>query len=1188
MAKLVAATSQGSSEGGGAGDIGDIGLLAMRPDTTSPPTASTSAGSTTPLPVPPPKQQQQQQQQSTATLDLSQHQRELLQRWFVAVGCVNFDLHKGPELEFLAPALDLTTEEKDTIAFSSFPDTAIFDSGHAVFSWRMRTGPVGLPLPAPCERFESQPLSKAESKRTSASAKRRSFFRVGSDSTPAAAPAASSSTPPFPDLALPSPTSGFKLQSSTPSSSQSMGRTQSATSPSTPAHAEIGDGRTGLLGSPEGTTSRLNGSSSHGAMHALFKLNGTASNIPSRSDKDKDKEAHRNHFREFVNLLSRPSQQHANGATGPSSSSDPNIVRSPTFKSINPFSAGSRNSDAAHHEQALSQQPHGSPLDQGWEVVPEHHSPPSTISDRARQDLNRSPAPNFVSAKPASGALLLQPVPATPSTLPLPSPNSDSISQVESLGPSPATQSPSAKGSNLQGPYFPSLALQSSTYVYGYVFFQQRPDASIRRGYFQKSLVLLSHLPLFGMPAPSITKPVELPLLGTMIRIDLSTTKLSEVSSQDVPYEEAPVTSSRTKSGKSSTRPGSSSSQSASRTLATSEKTVPAINNKKAIQLPDNLSPRSSILETLPGDLLSDLWLLWECLLIGEPIIVLGPEPCAASSAVWHLHNLLQPLRLGADWRPYMNLNDRDFAHVLPASGHLSEDAHSRKSNVATTVSLTPHSSIGLLGVSNPFFVQSPACCGWTVLRVEGCSDAKIERPSGELARVMAPTATPQAAKVGLGSTAASANGSSAGTGVGKGGSKAGHAGGAAPAQHAPGLTSRRKRRVHKDRVLLKQLTELVRDGQEGEAVVLIRAHFEDLTRKFLAPLDSFFARVIAESTFSADPAAATGSTDGAMPFDSAAFMAYLKNVGSLVSVKSRGMNLHSFGAPSGPVHGSALASTSGAAHASGSGGGGGGGSSSGGGGALGATRASLYLDFIRGPNFAPWWNAKWREARWETSLRGLESAVRPLLEGGSQAGAGASGEAELNAVRCALRSLDDELKKDATSLGLLGCSWQIPAPHEGRTSASNNSAPLSSSSVAHMPSATATGPEELALRKQQEQQQAEDDDLGTHMMRGASKMNDDHPALASRLFPPTSTSSSTAPPAPHDNDTFSGSTRTDPPHTDADADADAAFFRTGSNAILALYLLGTADERTRATLRRLEEARVRARACLLARARVQ
>ncbi|KAE8228040.1 hypothetical protein CF326_g7044, partial [Tilletia indica] len=135
----------------------------------------TAASRAAPAPPPPAT--------ATATLHLTKRQRLLLQRWLLAVGCVTFDLVKGPELEFLVPSLDLTPEEKDNIAFSSFPDTAIFDSGNAVFSWRMRTGQLPLPAqssvsaPSSAPKRSSSSPQKGDNWRFSAtSSKRRHLF----------------------------------------------------------------------------------------------------------------------------------------------------------------------------------------------------------------------------------------------------------------------------------------------------------------------------------------------------------------------------------------------------------------------------------------------------------------------------------------------------------------------------------------------------------------------------------------------------------------------------------------------------------------------------------------------------------------------------------------------------------------------------------------------------------------------------------------------------------------------------------------------------------------------------------------------------------------------------------------------------------------------------------------------------
>lgn len=43
---------------------------------------------------------------------------------------------------------------------------------------------------------------------------------------------------------------------------------------------------------------------------------------------------------------------------------------------------------------------------------------------------------------------------------------------------------------------------------------------------------------------------------------------------------------------------------------------------------------------------LSNLWSIWECLVLCEPILVFGLSPALTSQAVWWFRDLLRPVRL--------------------------------------------------------------------------------------------------------------------------------------------------------------------------------------------------------------------------------------------------------------------------------------------------------------------------------------------------------------------------------------------------------------------------------------------------------------------------------------------------------------------------------------------------------------
>lgn len=87
---------------------------------------------------------------------------------------------------------------------------------------------------------------------------------------------------------------------------------------------------------------------------------------------------------------------------------------------------------------------------------------------------------------------------------------------------------------------------------------------------------------------------------------------------------------------------------------------------------------------------LSHLWSIWECLILCEPILVFGSSPAATSQAVWWLRDLLRPIPLANDFRPYFTIHDKDHAILVNK--------------------LPPKSGL-VLGVTNPFFQKS--CAHW-------------------------------------------------------------------------------------------------------------------------------------------------------------------------------------------------------------------------------------------------------------------------------------------------------------------------------------------------------------------------------------------------------------------------------------------------------------------------------------------
>ncbi|EIW72107.1 hypothetical protein TREMEDRAFT_41513 [Tremella mesenterica DSM 1558] len=206
-------------------------------------------------------------------------------------------------------------------------------------------------------------------------------------------------------------------------------------------------------------------------------------------------------------------------------------------------------------------------------------------------------------------------------------------------------------------------------WLYGYVWFEQRKDKDLVRGYMQKSLVILTHLPF-----PSL-------FFTILERI-----------------------------GPPFFQHGYSALEAACHSIATWQDPspnalleLPLMSDVITCQLPDTgespqvgnimglSSPERPILVTLPqtsplralAPVLPSLWSIWECLILAEPILVIAPDPKTCSEIVWWLRDLIRPIPPAGDFRPYLHIHDHDFALLV----------NSNKPQAGVVV-----------GVTNPFF----------------------------------------------------------------------------------------------------------------------------------------------------------------------------------------------------------------------------------------------------------------------------------------------------------------------------------------------------------------------------------------------------------------------------------------------------------------------------------------------------
>jgi len=87
---------------------------------------------------------------------------------------------------------------------------------------------------------------------------------------------------------------------------------------------------------------------------------------------------------------------------------------------------------------------------------------------------------------------------------------------------------------------------------------------------------------------------------------------------------------------------------------------------------------------------LPHLWSIWECLVLCEPILVFGHSPASTSQAIWWFRDLIRPIPLAHDIRPYFTIHDKDYSPLVNK--------------------LPPKAGL-ILGVTNPFFEAS--CKHW-------------------------------------------------------------------------------------------------------------------------------------------------------------------------------------------------------------------------------------------------------------------------------------------------------------------------------------------------------------------------------------------------------------------------------------------------------------------------------------------
>ncbi|KAK9763078.1 hypothetical protein K7432_010582 [Basidiobolus ranarum] len=322
---------------------------------------------------------------------------------------------------------------------------------------------------------------------------------------------------------------------------------------------------------------------------------------------------------------------------------------------------------------------------------------------------------------------------------------------------------------------------ENHEYLYGFVFFRQKKDPLLRRGYFQKSLVLLTVYPFYGLFSRIIA------LLGPLL-YDIGRPML-EAACHNIASWGPPV-------------PGQTFELPFLGTVVQAE--IPLVHKPQLLESSSfnmkTMDPENQILASVVHDamynqfheIIGDMWLCWELVLLGEPIVVTSQSPATCSETVTALIDMISPVPYCGDFRPYFTIQDSDFKTYI------------NKNRIPSAV---------ILGVTNPFFDRAlehwphHLRIGQSRINKKWQTEKTPQRSSQLLSRFYSPSLL----------------------------------------EFSQGLTSKRKRVVSRDHKLIKNMALEVAKGARSPHILnnTLRRHFIDLTEKFMVPFNRYFSTLI-------------------------------------------------------------------------------------------------------------------------------------------------------------------------------------------------------------------------------------------------------------------------------------------------------------------------------------------------------
>ncbi|XP_030382038.1 protein DENND6B [Scaptodrosophila lebanonensis] len=361
----------------------------------------------------------------------------------------------------------------------------------------------------------------------------------------------------------------------------------------------------------------------------------------------------------------------------------------------------------------------------------------------------------------------------------------------------------------------PAMRCDSSHY-WGFVYFRQKRDPNLPRGYFQKSFIIITRLPFFNLyydvlaqlaprffeegtdvlkracdqinaqwPTLRVGVPLNLPLLESSYQISIpkassrKSSALTESSANEAPYA-APCNA----------------------------ETPAKIISANEIELFRSL-----------GFVVENLYTLWELVITAEPIVVVGTSPADCSHMVQTLIALIAPLEYCAEARPYFTIHDSEFKEF-------TQECSNR-----------PIPSV-ILGVTNPFFVKLLKDWPHMLRLVDNQKNMQQHQFFHKNSRNSS-SATSFSSSSGTSNRALKANQGPLSHNILNGGM-------AAADSNTFGLHTKYKPFLKKDKSLIKKVMLGMKTKRpEHVQTALIRRHLLELTQSFMIPLERYMGSLM-------------------------------------------------------------------------------------------------------------------------------------------------------------------------------------------------------------------------------------------------------------------------------------------------------------------------------------------------------